>query len=109
MAQEGFSWRRKQVSEEIVPEHHFANLHDLDEDVAGEKLDPATGKAINNSGDVETADTKVHAFHRRLRGSQDVLGALPPEADKRNKKADQAAEDWLRQNDPDHPGYRKAA
>jgi hypothetical protein len=77
--------------------HHFENLHDENEDRAGEKVNLATGKPIKNSGPLESADMRLSVV-KRGKENEDVLGKVEEEED--------AAAKWLRENDPD---YRKAA
>ena len=93
---EGFNWWRKGVNEEVAPGHHDSNLHDVNETLSGEKMDLASGEAIRNDGQAETADTRLHIIGGG-KGSEDALGTLSDEDDEAAK--------FLR--DPE--GYRKAA
>lgn len=54
---------------------HYNNLYDEDEDRAGQRLDDATGKFIDNSTD--TLIVGLSETSRRMRGSKDALGPVP--------------------------------
>lgn len=73
-----------------ITDNHSANLYDQNEDAAGEVVDLATGKKINNSGNVVIGGklSRVEA------GTTDALPDLKEEED--------AAAKWLRENDPNY-------
>jgi hypothetical protein len=88
---EGFKKSARDDAAE-TKDHHFSNLHDQDEDRAGQKVDEATGKKINNSRAVTGADEKLYVVEAdRDAKSEDVLGTLPDD--------DDAAARWLREHD----------
>ena len=66
---------------------HFSRLYDLDEDMAGEKVDPSNGQPINNSiddhGPVELKNFKPN------KKSKDVMPRL--------REKNDAAAQWLKQ------------
>lgn len=66
---------------------HHSGLYDLDEDMAGEKTDLATGQKINNSTD-DNGAWKFTKFKPNKK-SKDLLPPLP-------KEKDEAAK-WLRE------------
>jgi hypothetical protein len=69
--------------------HHDSNLYDQNESRAGERIDLATGKPINNDGnDPAAAD---HTLRIVEPGVSDVLPPIKEENDQGLK--------WLREND----------
>lgn len=72
---------------------HADNLFDENEDFAGEKVDLATGKPIDNS----TATSEHIDGIVTRKADQAPIGKVV--------EAEDAAERWLRENDPTHPGY----
>lgn len=71
------------------PFMHDANLYDENEDRAGERYDLATGKPIDNSGEIGL---------EKLPTADEIDGAIDPETD------DDEAARWLRENDPNLQG-----
>ena len=72
---------------------HFNNLFDQDEDVAGQKIDEATGKPIDNSSTVENLEEQLITVEPDSK-SDDMLGKLP--------EPDDAAARWLREHGNSH-------
>ena len=66
---------------------HYSTLHDQNEDGAGEKVDPSTGKKIDNSTDFG------------LEGLT-IIKPDEEEAEAEAEEEDDAAAEWLRKNDP---------
>lgn len=71
---------------------HFDNLFNQDEDGSGSLLDIATGKPYDNSTFLATE------------GLTHISDEALVEKDK-HKSEDDAADAWLRNNDPEHPEY----
>ncbi|HEY4516686.1 MAG TPA: hypothetical protein VJG64_01965 [Candidatus Paceibacterota bacterium] len=72
---------------------HFNNLYDEDEDRAGQKINEATGKRINNTPVVSGMDEQLTVQKIKRGRSEDVLGKL-------SEKNDAAAR-WLREHGDD--------
>jgi len=64
---------------------HYSTLHNQNEDGAGEKVDPSTGKKIDNSTDF---------------GLEGLTIIKPDEEEAEAEEEDDAAAEWLRKNDP---------
>ncbi len=88
---EEFTHRKAKVEGEIGD--HFNNLYDEDEDRAGQKINEATGKQINNTPVVSGSDEKLTVQKIKRGGSEDALGKLPEKND--------AAARWLREHGDD--------
>ncbi len=72
---------------------HIDNLFDQNEDFGGEKVDLATGRPIDNS----TATSREIDGITARKAGQAPIGKVV--------EAEDAAEKWLRENDPNHPQY----
>ena len=70
--------------------HHTEDLFDQDEDAAGEKVNLATGKPIENSKSRLPDDIRV----REVAQEGDIMGPVEKDEDE--------AEKWLRKNDPNY-------
>ena len=80
-------------------EMHNTNLFNQNEDAGGGRIDEATGKAYNND-----RDSLRELDRLSLRTAETVEGmGLEKE------REPDAAELWLRQNDPSHPLYEGKA
>lgn len=73
-------WNQKADHEKGGDGNHFSDLYDQDEDAAGQRINEATGKPINNSPAVTGNDEIFREIEPDAK-SDDVLGAIPPEND----------------------------
>ncbi len=99
--------KNEKAKDEVVDGDHFSKLYDQNEDAAGQKIDEATGHAIDNTPEVDGADEVLSILEASGEGSDDILGALPEEND--------AAAKWLRaqaqknKEEREGGGFKKAA
>ncbi len=86
-APENHGQNERNAEEETNDKLHSEDLFDQDEDRAGEKINLATGEAIDNS--TYTGFEALSVVDETVEDESDVT----------------PGERWLRENDPDHPRY----
>src|SRR6185437_17079867 len=78
----------KKAAEEIMDGNHFEKLYDENEDRAGQKINEATGKSINNSPKFHNLEDKLGKREISVDESGDIMGKV--------KEKNDAAAKWLR-------------